>query len=90
MIMDIPVNWNVYMQGGNQSVLTNTTILYLTLNNNSQSTAYHFVHEIVMRDDWRNSNISTHVKEADLLTKQLPTVENHKGVFEELPSPHLP
>ena len=70
--MDIPVEGPTYIYGDNQSVLANTTIPDSTLNKESQSIAYHFVHEGAARDEWRTSYVNIHDNQADLLTKQLP------------------
>lgn len=83
-MMGIPVNGPAYIQGDNQSVLANTTIPDSTLKKKSQSIAYHFVREGSARDEWRTSYVNTHLNEADLLTKQLPHGEKHKGFVKNL------
>ena len=49
-MMGIPVNVPAYIYGDNQSVIFNTYIPNYTLNNNSQSIAYHFTREGAARD----------------------------------------
>lgn len=73
--MGIPCTSPSYIYKDNQSVLANTTIPESTLRNKSQSIVYHFVREGSDRDEWRTSYINTHHNPADLLTKQLPSVE---------------
>ena len=82
--MGIPVEGPTCNYGDNQSVLANTTIPDSTLKRKSQSTAYHFIHEGVARDEWRTSYVNTHENEADLLTKQLPHGEKRKGFVSNL------
>ena len=83
-MMGIPVEEPKYIYGDNQSVLANTTIPDSTLKKKSQSIAYHFVHEGVVRDEWRTSYVNTHDNKADLLTKQLPHGEKRKGFVSNL------
>ena len=71
-MLGIPVIGPVYVYGDNQSVLANTTIPESALKKKSQSIAYHFVREGVVRNEWRTTYINTHLNEADLLTKVLP------------------
>ena len=51
-MMGIPVEGPTCIYGDIQYVLANTTIPDSTLKKNSQSIAYHFVHEGVERDEW--------------------------------------
>ena len=82
--MGIPVEGPICIYGDNQSALANTTIPVSTLKKESQSIAYHFVHEGVARDEWRTSYVNTHNNEADLLTKQLPHSDKRKGFVSNL------
>ena len=63
------------MFGDNQYVLYNSTIIDSTLKKKSQSIAYHFVREGIVRDEWRTTYVNTHDITADLLTKPLPAGE---------------
>ena len=83
-MMGIPVEGPTHIYEHNQSVIANTTIPDSTLNNLSQSIAYHFVQEGVARDERRTSYVNTHDNEADLLTKQLPHGEKRKGFLTNL------
>ena len=82
--MGIPVEGPTCIYGDNQSVLANTTIPDAALKKKSQSIAYHFVHEGVVRDEWSTSYVNTHENEADLLTKQLSHGEKRKGFVSNL------
>jgi hypothetical protein len=64
-MMCIPVEGPTYIEGGNQSVLANTTIPDSILKKKSQSIAYHFVREGSARDEWRATYVNTHDNEAD-------------------------
>ena len=83
-MMGIPVEGPAYIEGDNQYVLANTTIPDSTLNNKSQSIAYHFVREGAARGEWRTTYVNTYENEADLLTKQLPSGENRKVFLRKL------
>ena len=82
--MGIPVQGPTCIYGANQSVLANTTIPDSTLKKKSQSIAYHFVHEVAARDEWRTTYVNTHDNEADLLTKQITHGEKRKGFVSNL------
>ena len=82
--MGIPVEGPMSIYGDNQSVLANTTIPDSSLKKKSQSVAYHFVCEGVIRGERRTSYVNTHDNEADLLTKQLPHGEKRKGFVSNL------
>ena len=77
--MGIRVEGPAYILDSNQSVLANNIIPDSTLNNKSQSIAYHMIREGTDGDEWRTSYVNTHDNEADLLTKQLPSGEKRKG-----------
>ena len=77
-MMGITCEGTGYISGDNQSVFSNTNILYSTLNNQSQSIAYHFICKGSARDEWRTSYVNTNDNEADLLTKILPSSEMRK------------
>ena len=51
-MMVVPVNDPAYIYGDNQSVLANMSIPNSTLKKKSQSIAYHFVHEGMVKDEW--------------------------------------
>ena len=78
-MMGIPVNGPAYIRGDNQSVLCNTSIPDSTLKKKSQSIAYHFVREGVIRDEWQTAYMNTHENPADLSTKSLPAGEKRKS-----------
>ena len=78
-MMGIPVNGPAYILGDDKSVLCNTSIPDFTLKEKAQSIAYHFVREGAARDEWRTGYVSTHMNEADLLTKILPSGEKRKS-----------
>jgi hypothetical protein len=83
-MMGIPCEGPTYIYGDNQSVLANTTIPDSTLKKKSQSIAYHFVREGSARDEWRTTYVNTHVNEADLLTKQLPSGEKRRSFVKNI------
>ena len=82
--MGIPVVVPSYIQGNNQSILSNTTIPDSTLKRKCQSIVYHLVQAGVYRDGWRTAYVNTHKNDADLLTKQLLFGKNHKGFLQRL------
>ena len=77
-IMGIPVSNPVFLYGDKQSVLWNTTIPDSTLKKKSNSTAYQFVREGVVRDEWRTQYIKTYANLSKLMTKALPSGINRK------------
>jgi len=81
-MMGIPVYGPCYIQGDNQSVLANTSIPESALKKKSQSIAYHFVQEGVVRDEWRTAYINTKCNDADLLTKVLRNGEKQRDLLE--------
>ena len=83
-MMGIPVLGPSYISGDNQSVLANTSVPESQLKKKAQSIAYHFVREGVARDEWRTAYISTHLNEADLLTKLLPFGEKRRNFVRRL------
>ena len=83
-MMGIPCEGPAYIHGDNQSVLANTSIPDSTLKKKSQSIAYHFVREGAARDEWRTAYVNTHLNEADLLTKLLPSGEKRRGFVRNL------
>ena len=83
-MMGIPCDGPAFISADNQSVLANTSIPDSTLKKKSQSIAYHFVREGAARDEWRTTYVNTHLNEADLLTKQLPSGEKRKGFVRKM------
>ena len=83
-MMDIPVETPIYVYGDNQSVLANTMIPDSALKKKSQSIAYHFDDEGVVRDEWCTAYVKMHDNEADLLTKLLLSGEKCKGFVKNL------
>ena len=83
-MMGIPCNTPAYIEGDNQSVLSNSAIPDSTLKKKNQSIAYHFVREGSARDEWRMAYVKSSLNEADLLTKQLPHGEKRKGFVRNL------
>ena len=83
-MMGIPCEGPAHVFGDNQSVLANTTMPESTLKKKSQSIAYHFVREGSARDEWRTVYVNTHLNEADLLTKLLPSGEKRAGFVRNL------
>ena len=83
-MMGIPCEDPAYIEGDNQSVLANTTILDSTLKKKAQSIAYHLVREGVSRGEWRTAYIKSEYNEVDLLTKQLPSGEKRRGFVRNL------
>ena len=81
-MMGISCDDPTFIYGDNQSVLANTTVPDSTLKKKSQSIAYHFVREGAAWDKWRMTYIKTHENEADLLTKQQPSGEKERVLFE--------
>ena len=77
-MMGISCEGPVFIEGDNQSVLTNTSIPDLTLNNKCQSIAYHLVREGVASDERRTAYIRSSDNEADILTKMLPPGDKRK------------
>ena len=63
----------------NKYVLANCGIPESILKKKIQSTAYHFVREGAVRDEWQTFYLNSHDNEADLLKKKLPSGENCKG-----------
>jgi hypothetical protein len=74
----------VYIQGNNQSVLYNTTLLDLTLKKKSQSIACHYKREGAARDEWRTSYVNTHDNDANILRKPLPAGDKRRGFVQNL------
>ncbi len=70
-MMGIKVDEPAFVFGDNQSVLCNTTAPALTLKKKSNAIAYHFVREVVARDEWRTVYVNTDENLADLLMKPL-------------------
>ena len=83
-MMGIPVEAPIYAYMDNQSVLANATVPESELKKKSQSIAYHFVCEGVVRDEWHMADVNTHDNEADLLTKLLPSGEKTKWFVQNL------
>ena len=81
-MMGISCEDPMFIYGHNQSVLANATIPDSMLKKKSQSIAYHFVQEGAAWDEWRMTYVNTHENEADLLTKQLPSGEKGRVLFE--------
>ena len=79
----IPCEGPAYIHGDQQSVLARCGIPDSVLKKKSKSIAYHFVREGAARDEWR-TYVNTHVNEADLLTKLLPSGEKRKGFVAKL------
>ena len=77
-MMGIPVINPVFIYGDNQSVLWNKTILESTLKKKRNSIAYHFVREVVSRDECRKTYIKTYANPSDLMPKALPAGINRK------------
>ena len=75
-MMGIPVIDCAYILGDNQSVLKNTTSPYSKLKKESNSIAYHHVHEGVACDKWRTTYIKTDNNRANLCTKKWDLVLN--------------
>ena len=73
-----------YISGDNKSVLANSLIPELQLKKKCQSIAYHFIRESAARDEWRTAYVNTHLNEADLLTKMLPSGDKRKSFVRRL------
>ena len=80
-IVLIPLDEPVFVFGDNQSVLCNTYNPAYTLKNNSNSIAFHHVHDGVSRDEWRTAYVNTDKKMTDLFTKLLSGEKRWKYVL---------
>ncbi|EJK51221.1 hypothetical protein THAOC_29627 [Thalassiosira oceanica] len=74
-MMGIPGDEPNFVYGDNRSALANVSNPGFTLKKTSAAVAYHFVRDGCARDEWRTSNIDTHLNVADLLTKPLSSGE---------------
>ena len=74
-IMGIPVIGCSFLYGDNQSVLCNTCIPDSTLKKKNHAIAYHFVRELVAKEEWVTVYIKSENNAADTLTKTIPEVD---------------
>ena len=63
--MGIPCDFHTYIYADSQSVLANLLKPFSVLKKKSCSITYHFVCEVVPRDNWQTGYISTHENPAD-------------------------
>ena len=77
-MMGIPVTNPTFIAGDNQSVLWNTSTPDSMLKKKSNSIAYRFVREGVVRNKWVTGYANTAHNPADILTKALKSGENRK------------